>query len=145
MRRWWSQRGWICLLVAVIVGAVGLAEGVGRAWASSFMFRVTLGADRSSFVSTVELGAAERTHRGAEEAHTLSVTKAFTVDGGIGTVQVGQEFDSAVLQIFNDTGALLATYQLSAVKVTSMRLSGAPEAATQGITLSFKALAVSFP
>ena len=132
--------------MAVIVSALVLAGGVSPAWASSFVYRVTLGDGPSSYVSTVSLDTDEKAHRGTDErAYTLSVTRALTIDGGIGTVQVGQRFDSAVLQIFDETGTPLATYRLSSVEVTAIRLSGEAEAATQGITLSFKALAVSFP
>ena len=140
-----SRRGWMTLVVVVAVNAVALA-GVSRAPAASFVFRVSLGAGLSSFVSTVELSADTKARRGADErTHTLSVTKAFTIDGGIGAAQVGQQFDSAALQIFDEAGTLLATYNLSSVEVTAVRLSGEAEIATQGITLSFKTLAVSLP
>jgi hypothetical protein len=133
------------MVVVVAVSAVALA-GVSPVPAASFVFRVTLGDGLSSFVSTVELGASKHAHRSAEEkAHTLSVTKAFTIDGGIGTVQVGQQFDSATLQIFDGTGAPLGTYRLSSVEITGIRLSGDAETATQAITLSFKTLAVGVP
>jgi archaellum biogenesis protein FlaJ (TadC family) len=145
MTRWWTQRARTNLAVTVVVSVVVLA-GASQATASSFVFRLTLGAGLSSFVSTVELGADKKAQRGGPDtAHTLSVTKAFTIDSGIGAVQVGQQFDSATLQVFDGTGTPLATYRLSSVEVTAVRLSGEAEAATQGMTLSFKALAVSFP
>ena len=139
------ERGWTRAVVAATVGVAMLA-GASRTPAASFVFRVILGDSLASFVSTVELKADKRAHRDPDEkTHTLSVTKAFTGDGGIGTAAIGQQFDSATLQIFDGAGVLLETYRLSSVEVTGVRLAGDAETATQTVTLSFRTLAVGIP
>jgi hypothetical protein len=136
--RWLSQRGRTSLVAAGVVSAIVLGGGASRAWAA-LVFQLTLGdGSLSSYGQAVELSADAK-------QHTLSFSKGFTADLGVGTVQVGQQFATATLQVFDETLTHLATYHLSSVEVTAIRLSSDGGIATQGITLSFKGLTFTIP
>jgi hypothetical protein len=133
-----GQRGMTSLVVAVVVSAIVLGGGGSRAGAATVVFQLTLGDDLTSFGTGVELSSDAK-------QQTLSFSKGFTVDTGVGAVQVGQQFATATLRVFDETLAQLATYHLSSVQITAVRLSGDGGIATQTITLSFKGLTLTFP
>ena len=133
----------------VVVGGVAaliLILGVGPAWAPGNeppsgppAMRLTLGA-LQSFVTGFELN---------EEPgqHTLRVTMGFTTNSILAAVRINQQFEGALLDIFDPTLTPLATYRLSPARVTALRISTDPTSGQvlQEMVLTYRFLAITFP
>jgi glucose/arabinose dehydrogenase len=77
----------------------------------------------------------------------LKVTLKAVEAGDLVNVEVGQQFDSAQAEIRDSTLAVVATYTLSGVKITAVRISGEATTSvlTQEIVTSGKTLAFTTP
>jgi hypothetical protein len=101
--------------------------------------RLTLGA-LQSFVTGFELN---------EEPgqHTQRVTMGFTTNSILAAVRINQQFEGALLDIFDPTLTPLATYRLSPARVTALRISTDPTSGQvlQEMVLTYRFLAITFP
>ncbi len=148
MTRWLTRGRRTSLIAAVVMSAVVLGGEVSRAWGAAegpgpgvvgFVFGLTLAGGPTGFATAIDLNA------DSKQEDTLSVTLSFS-RSDLAALAVGQKFESAVLQIFDQTLTLVATYRLSPAKVTAMRLSGGFDDLMLTIVLSGKtAVAISSP
>src|SRR5262245_48724958 len=96
------------MVVGGVVAALVLVLGTGKAWAPATeppsgppIPRLTLGPTLQSFVTGFELNE-EPTQ------HTLRVTLGFTSDSILAAVRINQQFDVALLELFDSTLTKLA-------------------------------------
>ena len=131
------------IVVVGVAAALILILGAGPAWAQPPSgppaMRLTLGA-LQSFVTGFELN---------EEPgqHTLRVTMGFTTNSILAAVRINQQFEGALLDIFDTTLTPLATYRLSPARVTALRISTDPTSGQvlQEMVLTYRFLAITFP
>jgi len=141
-----TQHPLLVALLAVVVIAVVLAVGASPAWAPgavgpvAFFFNVALAGGPSSFATAFELATDEK------REHTLSVTMGIsTSSAALMSLNVGQQFENAVLQIIDQTGMLVSTIRLSPARVAEVKSTGEATALVLSLVVSGKNLAVSFP
>jgi hypothetical protein len=125
MKQWLTQSrrtGTMAALVMTLAGAVTPVWGAGAPPPPDQYFYVLLVGGLQLQPATVDLNVE------LKGEDTVTVTAPFNLAGfstGFETnFIVGQRFDSAELQLFNQNFVLRRTYQLSPAKVTAVRLSG---------------------
>jgi hypothetical protein len=134
------------MVVVGVTAALVLILGAGLAWAPGNeppsgppALRLTLGA-LQSVVTGFELNE-EPSQR------TLRVTMGFTTNSILAAVRINQQFEAALLEIFDPALTPLATYRLSPARVTALRISTDPTSGQvlQEMVLTYRSLAIAFP
>ncbi len=141
MRRGTGQGPRVRLAVAVVLGGLLLAMGGSEAGAAGLTFRVVLGGGQLSNASAYDAFD-------DSEKPTLRVTLKAVAAGSLVNLEVGQQFGSAQVEIIDVSAfTVVATYTLSDVKITAVRISGEGTSSvlTEEIVMSGKTLAVTTP
>lgn len=145
---WLRQHG-RKMAVMTMTAAVVLVLGTGRAWAPAVVdppsttvaVQLTLGDLAPTFVQGFELNAEAR------EQHTLRVNVGFTSHSILAAVRLGQQYDVALIDVFDATLAKLVTYRVNPAQVTALRIATDPTSGQvlQELVLTFKTLTIIPP
>ena len=137
------------MAMVAMTAAIVLVLGSGPAWAPAVgdppstpvAFQLTLGDLPPTFVAGFELNAE------AKEQRTLRVSVGFTSNGLLAAVRLGQQFDAALLDVFDATLVKLVTYRVNPAQVTALRIATDPTSGQvlQELVLTFRTLAIVNP